>query len=208
MQSRSRISIMILLVLGVGLLIAACGQTQLAEPDLGDTFFEESEDEGPVEYVGPDPSVLFGSASSRGGGGSLAQDLLNLVNAERQNSGLVALTLNSQLTQAAQSQADYIASTGVLSHTGAGGSTPGQRVSATGYQWCLVGENVLVGFTTAQDAFTAWMNSSGHRANILYPGFRETGIATATSSVGTWWAEVFATQWQANPDGTYTCPSS
>ena len=64
-----------------------------------------------------------------------------------------------------------------FSHTGAGGSSASQRVSAEGYSWSLVGENIAAGYDTAAETFATWAASPGHRANMLNCAFRQTGIA-------------------------------
>ncbi len=56
------------------------------------------------------------------------------------------------------------------------GTSPWDRMTAAGYQWSYAGENIAAGYGTPQEAMTGWMNSSGHRANILSTNFREIGL--------------------------------
>jgi hypothetical protein len=105
------------------------------------------------------------------------QQALRLINDERAKIGAAPLTLNSSLTCAAQGHAKYMSDFRRCSHTGSGGSTFVQRVEACGYRsWRALGENVACGYTTWSAAMTGWMNSSGHRANILSRSYREVGL--------------------------------
>lgn len=121
----------------------------------------------------------------------LAQ-VLAITNQERAKAGCGALTRNAQLDSAAQQHSDYQAQTQTMSHTGRGGTDPGQRITAAGYQWSTYGENVAYGFTTAQDVMTAWMNSPGHRANILNCNFKEIGLGLGQPNY--YWTQDFATK--------------
>jgi hypothetical protein len=56
------------------------------------------------------------------------------------------------------------------------GSTIGQRVTAAGYQWSFTGKNIAAGYTTPQAVVNGWINSPGHRANMLNPNYQEIGI--------------------------------
>ena len=78
-----------------------------------------------------------------------------------------------------------------MSHTGAGGSNPGDRITAVGYNWRTYGENVAMGYSTAAAVMRGWMNSSGHRANILNCSFAEIGIGVANGSRGMFWTQDF-----------------
>ncbi|BAU87675.1 allergen V5/tpx-1 family protein [Streptomyces laurentii] len=75
-------------------------------------------------------------------------------------------------------------------HTNPDGDGPGERVTATGYQWSTYGENIAKGQATAAEVMEGWMNSPGHRANILNCDFREIGIGLHTSG-GPYWTQVF-----------------
>jgi hypothetical protein len=82
-----------------------------------------------------------------------------------------------------------------FSHTGSDGTNAGQRANDAGYYWYTWGENIAAGYPTAQAVMNAWMNSPGHRANVLNPNFRDIGIAAffqADSRYGLYWTQVFA----------------
>ncbi|KUN04692.1 hypothetical protein AQI95_19335 [Streptomyces yokosukanensis] len=118
--------------------------------------------------------------------------ILQLVNAERAKVGCRPLTLNSELTKAAQAHSADMASHRNMSHTGSDGSSPGERITAAGYQWSAYGENVAYGYATADQVMTGWMNSPGHRANILNCSFKEIGVGLAQP--GSYWTQDFGTQ--------------
>jgi uncharacterized protein YkwD len=112
------------------------------------------------------------------GTGGQRQQVLRLTNQQRAaNGGLSALRMNSQLQSAAQKYAAHLAADGQFSHTD--GSQLGDRVTAAGYAWSGVGENLGLGQRTPDEIVTAWMNSPGHRANILNGAFVDAGVGIA-----------------------------
>ncbi|MDX1992143.1 MAG: CAP domain-containing protein [bacterium] len=140
------------------------------------------------------------------------EEILLLVNQARCTNGLVPLALNNSLVAAAQNHAvDMGTAPYYFSHTGRNGSTPAQRAQGQGYPGSYVGENIAVGYSTVQEAFQGWMNSSGHRANILRPEYREIGIGYYSN--GTWegdswnfyWVQVFGNRSGATGG---TCPGA
>ncbi|MGC9379911.1 CAP domain-containing protein [Streptomyces sp. MH13] len=138
-----------------------------------------------------------GSASepgpgSGGVGGSEAR-VLALVNEERAAAGCSPVTANSRLTRAADDYSDVMASSGVMSHTGPDGSTMASRVEAAGYQWSTLGENIARGQADAASVMDSWMNSPGHRANILNCSFKELGVGVHFGDGGPWWTQNFGT---------------
>ncbi len=105
--------------------------------------------------------------------------LIDLTNADREAQAIGSLRANPLLDAAAQAKADDMASKGYFAHTSPEGKTPWYWISTAGYRYAVAGENLAVGFFESQDVETAWMNSVGHRANILNNHFTEIGIATA-----------------------------
>lgn len=131
---------------------------------------------------------------------SAQQQVLDLVNAQRAAHGLPALAFDARLELAAQRHSeDQAANPGMWSpgrspHTGSDGSSLGQRVDRVGFPWRLVAENVAYGYSTPAAVMNGWMNSSGHKANILRSGVTHIGIGLAYASNGTpYWTQVFAT---------------
>jgi uncharacterized protein YkwD len=113
---------------------------------------------------------------------------LCLINQQRTAAHLVALRANAALnTAAAQHSADMVAKN-YFDHVSPSGSTPQSRMTAVGYvkpnhSWSI-GENIATAtgsLATPASMVTMWMNSAGHRANILNPAFRDTGIAAVAA---------------------------
>jgi uncharacterized protein YkwD len=82
-----------------------------------------------------------------------------------------------------------------FSHTGLDGSTIGERAERQGYDWSYVGENIAAGYSSPESLVQGWMNSPGHKANILGADYTEIGIGYAfgaDSDYGSYWTAVFA----------------
>jgi uncharacterized protein YkwD len=108
--------------------------------------------------------------------------LVDLANADREGMSVHPLVLNSTLIEAAQLKANDMASKGYFAHTSPEGITPWFWFEATGYRFSYAGENLAINFSDSEDVERAWMNSEGHRANILNGNFTEIGIATANGT--------------------------
>jgi Cysteine-rich secretory protein family/IPT/TIG domain len=114
---------------------------------------------------------------ARAGAEEMADQVLQLVNEQRAANGLAPLVRNEALDRAALSHSQDMAAGNFMSHFGSDGSNPTQRIGAAGYTGSTWGENVAAWYPSAQAVMNAWMNSPGHRANILNPNFKEIGIA-------------------------------
>ncbi|WP_030813155.1 CAP domain-containing protein [Streptomyces sp. NRRL F-2799] len=117
--------------------------------------------------------------------------VVELVNAERAKVGCSPVELNSTLTKAAQDHSADMAAHNTMSHTGSDGSDPGSRITAAGYQWSAYGENVAYGYSTPEQVMAGWMNSPGHRENILNCSYKEIGVGLAQP--GSYWTQDFGT---------------
>jgi len=111
-----------------------------------------------------------------------------IVNAERMAAGLAPLQRSAQLDRAALAHARDQAGGGFFGHTGSDGSTVHRRLTATGYDSCLSAENIAMGQESAAAVMGDWMQSSGHRRNILHPRAEQFGFARA----GGHWVMVLA----------------
>jgi uncharacterized protein YkwD len=108
-----------------------------------------------------------------------------LVNAERRKRGLAALSSSSALTRAARGHSRDMVRRGFFDHTSPGGGTPGDRARAAGYTWSTVGENIAWGggrYATPRSIVRMWMNSPGHKANILGRSYRDAGAGAAAGN--------------------------
>lgn len=122
-----------------------------------------------------------------------AQSVITITNMERAtNGGLPALTENTAMSNVAWIYSKMMYDTNRFSHTDANGNGPGTRVSAAGISWTFVAENIAMGQTSAASVMTAWMNSAGHRANILHTSPTEIGVGLYIAPDGTyWWTQLF-----------------
>lgn len=126
---------------------------------------------------------------------SINAALLNAHNLQRQAKGVGALRLETDLVQAAGKHAVWMATTGRLSHTGSGGSDVARRVRAEGYYYMSAGENIAEGYGDVAAVIEGWMNSSGHRRNILNGQFRDVGFGVAADTAGNlYWCAVFGSR--------------
>jgi uncharacterized protein YkwD len=154
----------------LALAAGAAGQTAQAAPQRPMTAVAAQADCGPV------------SASPAAGNlGAMSAAVLCLLNNERGARGLPLLRSNGQLQRAAKGMATSMVSQGFFAHVTPSGDDVVDRVRRTGYvhgNWAL-GENLGWGngpLATPQSIVSAWMNSRGHRSNILFSRFRDIGI--------------------------------
>lgn len=134
-----------------------------------------------------------GSNSTGGtstGTSSAAQAVLAEVNAARAQNGLSALTLDANMNRAAAVRAAELAQS--FSHTRPNGSRGLTALNEAGVSYRTAGENIASGQQSAQAVVSAWMNSSGHRANILSASFGRMGVGQATIGGRTYWVQLFA----------------
>jgi uncharacterized protein YkwD len=136
-----------------------------------------------------DPSPVESNSRST----SVIQEVVNIVNHERGKAGLSPLRIHSQLNAAAQAHSNDMARNDFMSHTGSDGSSMGDRIKRHGYNFRTAGENVAAGQRSPQDVMRSWMNSPGHRQNILNPNFRDIGVGYAQGGgrFGIYWTQKF-----------------
>jgi uncharacterized protein YkwD len=122
-------------------------------------------------------------------------EVLRLVNAERAEAGCRALVSNDTLLGTARAHSTDMATRNFFSHTNPDGQSPFDRMRQAGYQGRMMGENIAAGQTSPAAVMEAWMNSSGHRANILNCGYKEIGIGLhAGGSMRLYWTQNFGTR--------------
>jgi uncharacterized protein YkwD len=137
----------------------------------------------------------------------LVARVIELTNLERQKAGLEPLALSSELSDAAQEYSQVLATTGCFEHTCGAVPNFADRAGRSGYTgWTALAENIAAGYPTAEAVVSGWMNSPGHRANILSPNYTEIGIGVVNGSgkLGTYWAEEFGTR----PGGSAPAPDA
>ncbi|MGN0507365.1 MAG: CAP domain-containing protein [Lachnospiraceae bacterium] len=121
---------------------------------------------------------------------SYIAQVVKLVNEERAKNGLSALTYDATLQRAAQVRAEEIVKS--FSHTRPNGSNFSSVLKEFGISARRSGENIAWGQKTPKEVVTAWMNSSGHRANILNANYTKIGVGCNISPSGTiYWSQLF-----------------
>lgn len=123
-------------------------------------------------------------------GTSAQAAVLALVNEERAKVGCSPVTASASLASLAQDFSDDMAARGFFSHTDPDGQTPWDRATKAGVTG-LGGENIARGQADAQAVMASWMNSEGHRANILNCDYKTLGVGVHYGSGGPWWTQDF-----------------
>lgn len=119
----------------------------------------------------------------------IERQVVALVNQARKQNGLNELTLNEELSNVARVKANDMANNKYFSHTSPTYGSPFDMMKQFGISYRTAGENIAMGQTTAQQVFDGWMNSEGHRANILNSSFTQIGVGYSSS--GHYWAQMF-----------------
>ncbi len=120
-----------------------------------------------------------------------ATSFTSLINTVRSDAGLRQIAPHPLLERAAQAHADDMLRNGYFSHTGRNGSKVRDRISAQGYRGCFWAENIAYGNLSAPVVFQRWMESRGHRRNMLHRRPAHFGLASAGSGQNTFWVLVF-----------------
>jgi hypothetical protein len=127
-----------------------------------------------------------------------ADDVLQIVNQQRSANGLSPVRLSDVLNRISVEHSQDMRRMNSMTHSGSDGSSPGDRARRAGYQFSKFSENVAEGFNSAQSVVEGWLNSAGHRRNILDSAVTEMGVGRS----GNFWTQNFG-----NPIGGPT-PSS
>ena len=131
--------------------------------------------------------LLFPAVLSSQSGASIAlalrAEVIDLTNREREARGLAALSERNELNEAALKHSRSMAVHDFMAHRDpASGRDVGDRATETGYDWRRIGENIASGQATAGEVVQGWMDSPGHRSNILSPDFSEIGVGYVRDS--------------------------
>ncbi|MDP4162693.1 MAG: CAP domain-containing protein [Bacillota bacterium] len=117
------------------------------------------------------------------------QQVLNLTNKERAKHGLVALKVDVPLSKMAHEKSRDMSANNYFSHTSPTYHSPFDMMKKYGISFHYAGENIAMGQRTPQEVVTAWMNSEGHRKNILDPNFTHIGVGYVAQ--GNYWTQDF-----------------
>ncbi len=155
----------------VGLSEIKSANTHIKNPDLiypGDKLYIPKTDSSVTEYE---------------------QEVVRLVNVERNKQGLKSLTNDWQLSRVARYKSQDMKDRGYFSHTSPTYGSPFEMMKSFGISYRTAGENIAKGQRTPAEVVKAWMNSSGHRANILNSSFTKIGVGYVKD--GNYWTQMF-----------------
>ena len=119
------------------------------------------------------------------------KQVIDLVNAERTGHGLQPLTYNWQVARVAGYKSCDMRDNHYFSHTSPTYGSPFQMLRDFGLSFTAAGENIAMGQRSAESVMQAWMNSSGHRANILSEAYTQIGVGYCAGSYGPYWVQMF-----------------
>lgn len=163
----SRIKIIVFAALAAAAFTGAAGAVHLDRPVQGSS------------------SVSAGIQSS-----SAASEVVRLTNSARSQNGYAALVEDGALSEAAAVRAREIARS--FSHTRPSGASFSSALSESGVSYLRAGENIASGQKSASEVVNAWMNSPGHRANILNSSYSRIGSASVNIDGTHYWVQLFA----------------
>jgi uncharacterized protein YkwD len=103
---------------------------------------------------------------------------------------VAAISWSDQLAAAAYHHSKDMFQKNYFSHTGANGSSPGERIVAAGYNWKTYGENIAKGYASEEAVIAGWLASEGHCKNIMNPSFKEMGAGRE----GSYWTQLFGSR--------------
>ncbi len=123
---------------------------------------------------------------------SYEQKVVELVNVERQKAGLPTLQMDSAISNVARAKSKDMAVNNYFAHQSPTYGSAGDMLRQFGIKWSAWGENIAAGQRTPETVVNAWMNSPGHRANILSNNFSKIGVGYETNSSGRpYWTQIF-----------------
>lgn len=123
---------------------------------------------------------------------TMENQVIKLVNQARVNAGLQPFTANWELSRVSRYKSQDMINKGYFGHTSPTYGSPFTMMQNFGIRFTAAGENIAMGQRTAQEVMNTWMNSPGHRANILNPSFNQIGVGLAKNSNGTcYWTQQF-----------------
>lgn len=154
--------------------VVACLSSDAPNPD-------PSPDPDPTPDPDPDPAPT-------GCAGPEEQEVIELTNGERGS----PLTCDEDMARAARKHSQDMCDQGYFSHTSRDGRSPFQRMEDEGVSYRTAGENIAMGQRTPADVHRAWMNSSGHRRNIVNTSYGRIGVGYVDCGGTPYWTQVFA----------------
>ena len=132
------------------------------------------------------------SGSTTGQFAAYQKEVVDLVNVERTKRGLSSLTLDSKVSNVATIKSQDMINKNYFDHNSPTYGSPFDMMKQFGVSYRAAGENIAMGQRSPKEVVTAWMNSEGHRKNILNSSFTKIGVGVAQKSNGTlYWTQMF-----------------
>ena len=138
----------------------------------------------PVQAEKPQATTPASSAVS-----AFEQQVVELTNQERAKNGLPALKLDVELSKVARDKSKDMQTKNYFSHTSPTYGSPFDMMKAYGISYKSAGENIAMGQRSPEEVVQAWMNSQGHRENIMNPNFTHIGVGHVAT--GNYWTQMF-----------------
>ena len=176
------------------------GETCTSSKAAGKVCFAANNAKGGYTSGGPGsnpgaPPPGGGAPPPGGGGGSCGNAAesaaFNLLNQARAKYGRGAVKCDTAGLKAARAHSQWMCSRSLMSHTGKNGSSAGQRLKAAGASFSSWGENIARGYSSPQSVHNGWMNSSGHRSNMLKSSFTRAAVGMVPCNGHPYWTQVF-----------------
>ncbi|OPZ89749.1 MAG: SpoIVD-associated factor A [Firmicutes bacterium ADurb.Bin419] len=198
---KKRISLIFLLLLMFSVNVFAQSQTYTVQK--GDTMWKIASkyQVGTSEIIAANPQVKNPSLIYPGQKltipsltdvKSQENEVIRLVNVQRSKAGLQPLTQNWQLSRVARYKSQDMIDKGYFSHTSPTYGSPFRMMESFGIRYSAAGENIAMGQRTPAEVMNAWMNSPGHRNNIMSPSFTQIGVGLAKDKNGRmYWTQMF-----------------
>ena len=137
----------------------------------------------------PDTTAPETPAPTNNGMSAYETEVVRLVNVERARYGLAALTADAELSRGARVKSQDMRDKGYFSHESPTYGSPFQMMKSFGISYRTAGENIAYGYSTPEKVVQAWMNSEGHRANILNSSYMRLGVGYVAD--GHYWTQWF-----------------
>ncbi|MEV8514829.1 CAP domain-containing protein [Dactylosporangium sp. NPDC051484] len=168
-------------------------ESTTASPDPTPTPTKQATQTTPPAKQTTPPAKPKTTAATQGGNSAYEAKVLTIVNAERAKAGCQPLAYNAKLRAAAYKHSADMAARDYFSHDTPEGVSFATRITNEGYRWSNAAENIAKGQSTPEDVMNAWMNSAGHRANILNCKLKDLGVGLAYQGKSPIWTQDFGT---------------
>lgn len=165
------------------------GSGSVTKPD-GNTSKPDDTVSKPDNTTKPDTSITKpGTGNTAVSVSEYEKEVVRLVNEIRAENGLNELTLNTELSDIARLKSQDMRDKGYFSHTSPTYGSPFDMMKSFGVTYKSAGENIAMGYSTPEAVVDGWMNSKGHRENILNSSYKEIGVGYVSS--GSYWTQMF-----------------